>query len=155
LRAGGGGRRRRARVNFPKSPEVEEDVRLVITGVLVAIAAALLAACGGSEGTHLTIAVQNGEGKQQIYRLRCEPPAGSVARPADLCRLIERNQDAMLHPPDLGRVCVGGVLAPYVKIKGRYQGEGVDTVVSACYGHVEGEALWLKLLPRPSRMVNP
>jgi hypothetical protein len=110
-----------------------------------------LAACGGSdEGTELTITVENGWGRQS-YELHCDPPAGDVPRPADLCGLIDRNADVMLHAADLNQVCVGGPSTPYIEVQGRYRGESIDTEPSACRGHPEGEALWLKLLPTPPR----
>jgi hypothetical protein len=36
-----------------------------------------------------------------------------------------------------------------VELSGRYVGDGVDAVVSACYGAPRGDALWLQCLPMP------
>jgi hypothetical protein len=44
---------------------------------------------------------------------------------------------------------VGGPSTPFVELGGRYVGDGVDAVVSACYGAPRGEALWLQCLPVP------
>jgi hypothetical protein len=125
---------------------VLEGVKLLAPAIALVIG---LAACGGSEeGTELTITVENAWGRQS-YQLRCDPPSGNVPGPADLCSLIDRNDETMLHARDLNQVCVGGLSTPYMEVKGQYRGESIDTGPSACYGHPEAEALWLSLLPPP------
>jgi hypothetical protein len=120
----------------------------VVLGAAIAIVIGV-AACGGSEeGTELSITVKNAFGVH-AYRLRCDPPAGDVPRPADLCSLLGRNQQLMLHARDLSQVCGGGLSTPYIEVKGHYRGESIETYPSACYGHPEAEALWLRLLPPP------
>jgi hypothetical protein len=117
--------------------------------IAVASLAVTLAACGAGDSTELTIAVKNGMGEHR-YRLTCEPPSGDVPRPAALCGAIAAKDGPMLFPdvpPDT--VCVGGVLTPYIEMKGQFRGEAVDAVVSSCYGNAEGEGLWLNLLPAP------
>jgi hypothetical protein len=51
------------------------------------------------------------------------------------------NEDSMLFPPlEPTQVRAGGALTPYIEVKDHFRGESVDTVVSSCYGNVEGEA---------------
>jgi hypothetical protein len=124
-------------------------VRALPRLIAVASLAVALAACGGGNGTELTISVKNGMGEHR-YRLTCDPPSGDVPRPAALCGAMAANDGLMLFPdvpPDT--VCVGGVLTPYIEVKGQFRGEAVDGVVSSCYGNAEGEGLWLNLLPAP------
>lgn len=114
--------------------------------VLLVLCATLPSSCGGSDTTDLAITVKNALGEHP-YSLQCDPPVGDVPRPSEACAVIARNAAAMLFPRDLGVTCAGGLYTPYIHVNGRYRGKTVDTVVSACGGHYDAEALWLKLLP--------
>ena len=124
-------------------------MRVLAQFIVLACLAIALPACGSKEGTDLAISVKNGLGEHR-YRLKCDPASGSVPRPAELCGLIRENEGLMLPAPEApSQVCVGGVLTPYIEIEGDFRGDAIHTVVSSCYGNVEGERLWLKLLPPP------
>jgi hypothetical protein len=119
--------------------------------VALPVAVAALAACGGTEGTELSIEVVNGFGEQH-YRLTCEPAGGDVPQPTELCSLLADNADVMLFRPKDNKMCAGGLGTVHLHVRGAFDGRGVDaTEIDACEGNVEAERLWLSELPAPPK----
>jgi hypothetical protein len=113
------------------------------------VLAAVLASCGGPDGTELFIQVANGFGEQH-YRLTCDPASGDVPRPAELCRLLAEKADVMLFRSKDKSTCAGGVTTVHLEAHGVFKGKSVDaTEIDACQANPEAERLWLSELPPP------
>jgi hypothetical protein len=117
----------------------------------VAAAAALLAlaaGCGGhSAKTRLTI--QQG---QTAYDLRCDPPAGTVADAAAVCRALAREPELLVDGPGIEHSCPEQPVQPkIVGVRGQYRGYNVRAVFAdTTCGWVPGQggalAEWTFLL---------
>ncbi len=118
--------------------------------VLCALLLALPSRCERAEDTDLRVVVRNAYGAHR-YELRCDPPSGTVPDPAAACATLEANENAMLFPPDLNRICAGGEFTPFIDVVGRFEGKPVSATVSTCAGNVRGEQLWFDHLPPPPR----
>jgi hypothetical protein len=93
--------------------------------VLVAVVALLL---GGSPSADLRITVrQNGrEGPARTWTLRCDPPGGTLPRPAAACRRLAAFPDSPFAPTPPDVACsqiYGGPQEAFVR--GRFRGRSV------------------------------
>ena len=111
--------------------------------VTLAVALLLSTACSGSKETKLRIEVGNGVGKR-TFELRCDPPAGSVPRPARLCSTIQVNRDAMLEPVEARAICIGGLGTTSARVTGSFRDRKVDFAASECQEPgSRGARLWI------------
>ena len=107
----------------------------------------LAAGCSGhSAKTRLTIK----EGSS-AYELRCDPPRGTVSRPAAVCRALARDRGLLIDGPVGYSNCPELVEGKTVGIRGEYRGDRVKAVFSnaACGGvsdHEGKAAEWIYLL---------
>lgn len=116
--------------------------------LVAAVLLALAASCGGrSTTTRLTI--QQG---QSAHDLRCDPPGGSVADPAAVCRALAREPELLVGGPAIEHSCPGSPVSPkIVGVRGQYRGYPVRAVfASDSCGWVPGQggalAEWTFLL---------
>jgi hypothetical protein len=98
------------------------------------VALALLAGCGGGDGSpdqpatdlDITVWADGRSGDKDEATLRCSPAGGSLADPEEACRRLERMDDPFVRPNG-NVVCTeiygGPALA---EIRGTFQGAMVD-----------------------------
>ena len=108
--------------------------------LLVVLAAAFLGACGGgssgapTKGTSLTITYwEQGMTRSEPIRwtLRCNPPRGTLARPAAACRRLAMGGTRLFAPVPPATVCTQIYGGPQVaRVVGRVAGKRVATTFS-------------------------
>jgi hypothetical protein len=102
-----------------------------------AVVLVLIAGCGGhSTKTRLTI--QQG---QIAYDLRCDPPGGSVADPAAICRALSREPELLVDGPGIEHGCPEQPAERVVGVRGLYRGYPVRAVFTGTTcGWVPGQS---------------
>lgn len=101
-------------------------LRLIVIGSSLVL---LLAGCGGSTATHLSVRIDSGFGAQarhQRFTLRCNPTGGDIPHRAALCRMIAGHSKAMLYPDTSRSSCLGSVGGPSVTVTGTALGRDVS-----------------------------
>jgi len=123
-------------------------------------AALMLAASGcaggsGSAATALKVAFGPDDGSRGlvVFRLRCDPPGGSIPTPATVCARIA-SRPRLVTPPPSNVTCSPGIGQWAVTITGSYRGQAVRMRFGACDNQV---LAWMKLAryrPCPGNFVD-
>src|SRR5262245_16525389 len=114
-----------------------------IATLAVAVMLVVCGCGGGSGATRLTVAFGPDDGSRGlvVFRLRCDPPAGSIPAPAAACARI-MDQPRLVTLPPSNVVCSPPVGEWAVTITGTYRGKAVRQGFGACDNQV---FTWMKL----------
>ncbi len=95
---------------------------------------------------HITYSEPRGGFGPERYRLRCDPPSGTLPHPQAACAAIAGEPELVLAGPGVDHSCPAGVSG--VRVRGEYLGQHVDVGFSPCSSQ-PGDPLerWLSLLP--------
>jgi len=104
---------------------------LTLAGLIgTALLVAVLAACGNqSKNTSLKLVADNGFGSKAVFHLRCNPPGGDIARPAQACAALKEYPGALLHPRPF--LCFMDYWK--IAISGRFEGRRVKVKTDTCW----------------------
>jgi len=134
----------------------------LIVGSLVTLVMLLAPGCFGGSGsaptgsaTSLKLAFGPDDGSEGlvVFRLRCDPPGGSIPVPSAACTMIARRPGLVAPPPS--NVLCGGVTGAWaVTVTGTYDGGTVRRAFGTCDNQVYE---WMKIahyVPCPENFVD-
>jgi len=118
-------------------------VSLATACLAVLIAVAPLSCRTSDDSADLRLVLRTAGGERDEYKLKCDPPGGTVPNPRGLCDALAEHSKTMLAQPAEG-LCSMGVGSLFVDVEGRFRGKDVKTSQYICGGNGEGLFLWIR-----------